>query len=41
MSTTPSVQVHTDQVGPRGIDRETNTSAVDIQTVEMKRLEFI
>ena len=30
MSTTPSVQVHTDQVGPRCIDRETNTSAVDI-----------
>ena len=34
MSTTPSVQVHTDQVGPRGIDRETNTSAVDIRTVD-------
>ena len=34
MSTTPSVQVHTDQVGLRGIDRETNTSAVDIQTVD-------
>ena len=30
MSTTLSVQVHTDQVGSRGIDRETNTSAVDI-----------
>ena len=34
MLTTPSVQVHADQVGPRGIDRETNTSAVDIQTVD-------
>ena len=30
MSTTSSVQVHTDQVGPRYVDRETNTSVVNI-----------
>ena len=28
MLTTTSVQVHTDQVGPRYVDRETNTSVV-------------
>ena len=32
--TTPSVQVHTDQVGPRSVDRETNTSVVDIRPTE-------
>ena len=30
MSTNISVQVHTDQVGPRYVDRETNTSVVNI-----------
>ena len=30
ISTTTSVQVHTDQVGPRYVDRETNTSVVNI-----------
>ena len=34
MLTTPSVQVHTDQVGPRYVDRETNTSVVNIQSVD-------
>ena len=34
MSTTPSVQVCTDQVGPRLVDRETNTSVVDIRPTE-------
>ena len=34
VSTTPSVQVHTDQVGPRHVDRETNTSVVDIRPLE-------
>ena len=34
VSTTPSVQVHTDQVGPRLVDRETNTSVVDIRPIE-------
>ena len=32
--TTPSVQVHTDQVGPRLVDRETNTSVVDVRPTE-------
>ena len=30
ISTAPSVQGHADQVGPRFIDRETNTSVGDI-----------
>ena len=34
VSTTPSVQVQTDQVGPRFVDRETNTSVVDIRPTE-------
>ena len=34
MSTTLSVQVRTDQVGPRLVDRETNTSVVDIRPIE-------
>ena len=34
VSTTPSVQVHTDQVGLRHVDRETNTSVVDIRPIE-------
>ena len=34
VSTTPSVQVHTDQVDPRLVDRETNTSVVDIRPIE-------
>ena len=34
VSTTPSVQVCTDQVGPRLVDRETNTSVVDIRPIE-------
>ena len=34
VSTTPSVQVHMDQVGPRLVDRETNTSVVDIRPIE-------
>ena len=33
-STTTSVQVHTDQVGPRYVDRETNTSVVNIRSVD-------
>ena len=32
--TTPSVQVQTDHIGPRLVDRETNTSVVDIRPVE-------
>ena len=34
VSTTRSVQVCTDQVGPRLVDRETNTSVVDIRPTE-------
>ena len=34
VSTTPSVQVQTDQVGTRFVDRETNTSVVDIRPTE-------
>ena len=34
MLTTTSVQVHTDQVGPRYVDRETNTSVVNIRSVD-------
>ena len=31
--TSPCVQVHTDQVGPQLVDRETNTSVVDIRLI--------
>ena len=42
VSTTPSVQVHTDQVGPRLVDRETNTSVVDIRPIkEEARVDLI
>ena len=34
VSTTLSVQVHTDQVGPRCVDRETNTSVVEIRPID-------
>ena len=34
VSTTPSVQVQTDQVGTRLVDREINTSVVDIRPTE-------
>ena len=34
MLTTPSIQVCTDQVGPRLVDRETNTSVVDTRPFE-------
>ena len=34
MSTTPSIQVQTEQVGTRFVDRETNTSVVDIRSTE-------
>ena len=34
MLTTTSVQVHTDQVGPKYVDRETNTSVVNIRSVD-------
>ena len=34
VSTTPSIQVQTDQVGTRFVGRETNTSAVDLRPTE-------
>ena len=34
VSTTPSIQVQTDQVGTRFVDREINTSVVDIRPTE-------
>ena len=34
VSTTPTVQVRTDQVGPRRVDRETNTSVVGIRPID-------
>ena len=34
LSTTPSIQVQTDQVGTRFADRDTNTSVVDIRPTE-------
>ena len=34
VSITPSVQVQTDQIGPRLVDRGTNTTVVDIQPVD-------
>ena len=36
MSTTLSVQVQTDQVGTRFVDRETNTSVIDIRPTDEK-----
>ena len=34
VSTTPSVQVQTDQVGTRFVDREVNTSIMDVRPTE-------
>ena len=42
VSTTPSIQVQADQVGTRFVDRETNTSVVDIRpTDEEVRADLI